>query len=163
DRHHAGDRGRVRADVREPELALVRGPGASASHEPLSGSGDRRDRVERALVVRRSVWPNARVSQLVEALGLFFGRVEILARGAENDRRAAEAAMARVRPLEAREHAREMLAKVPGSPVALALWADAAERAWLDPEVVTALGALAQRVPWRADVWLRLGRAALRA
>jgi hypothetical protein len=29
-----------------------------------------------------------------------------------------------------------MLLKVPGSPVGLALWADAAERAWLDHEVV---------------------------
>jgi hypothetical protein len=103
------------------------------------------------------------VSQLVEALNLFFGRVEILARGAEVDRRAAEAALARDRPLEAREHAREMLLKVPGSPVGLALWADAAERAWLDHEVVSALAQLAPSVPWRADVWLRLGRAGLRA
>jgi small GTP-binding protein len=102
------------------------------------------------------------VSQLVETLGLFFGRVEILARGAEQNRRDAEMALARDRPLEAREHAREMLAKVPGSPLALALWADAAERAWLDHEVVEALGALAKTVPWRADVWLRLGRAAQR-
>lgn len=102
------------------------------------------------------------MSQLVEALGHFFGRVEILARGAEADRRAAETALARDRPLEAREHAREMLHQVPGSPVGLALWADAAERAWLDHEVVEALSQLALRVPWRADVWLRLGRAAQR-
>src|SRR5690606_30999042 len=45
----------------------------------------------------------------------------------------------------------------------LALWADAAERAWLDHEVVAALSQLAPSVPWRADVWLRLGRAGLRA
>lgn len=102
------------------------------------------------------------MSQLVEALGHFFGRVEILARGAEQNRRDAEVALGRDRPLEAREHAREMLAKVPGSPLALALWADAAERAWLDHEVVEALTALAKSVPWRADVWLRLARAAQR-
>ena len=100
--------------------------------------------------------------RLVEGLSRFFGRVEILARGAEEDRRAADEALVRGRTLEAREHARELVAKVPGSPLGLALWADAAEEAWLDHEVVTALAELATLVPWRADVWLRLGRAGRR-
>src|SRR5262249_46164625 len=100
--------------------------------------------------------------RLVEGLSRFFGRVEILARGAENERRAAEEALARGRSLEAREYARDLVAKVPGSPLGLALWADAAADAWLDHEVVVALAELAPMVPWRADVWLRLGRAGLR-
>lgn len=69
--------------------------------------------------------------------------------------------LARGRPLDAREHARAILSRIPDSPVGLALWADAAELSWLDHEVVEALEALARAVPWRADVWLRLGRAGL--
>jgi GTP-binding protein EngB required for normal cell division len=102
------------------------------------------------------------MARLVDGLSRFFGRVEIYARGAESDRLAAEAALTRGRTLEAREHARALLDKVPGSPIGLALWADAAEDAWLDHEVVEALGALAEQVPWRAEVWLRLGRAGAR-
>ncbi|MCC6552149.1 MAG: dynamin family protein [Polyangiaceae bacterium] len=102
------------------------------------------------------------MARLVEALSRFFGRVEILALGLENERAAAEAALARGMPLEAREHARAILASLPDSAVGFALWADAAEDAWLDHEAVTALSELARRVPWRADVWLRLGRAGLR-
>ncbi|MFO0551749.1 MAG: dynamin family protein [Polyangiaceae bacterium] len=81
----------------------------------------------------------------------------------EGDRRIAESMLERGRPLDARESARAILAEVPESPVGLALWADAAEAAWLDHEVVEALEALAKIVPWRADVWLRLGRAGLRS
>ncbi len=99
---------------------------------------------------------------LVESLSRFVGRVEILARGADGDRRAAEVALERGRALEARDYARSLLEKVPGSPVGLALWADAAESAWLDHEVIEALTELSKAIPWRADVWLRLGRAGLR-
>ncbi|WP_437282524.1 dynamin family protein [Sorangium sp. So ce375] len=102
------------------------------------------------------------MARLVEALNRFFGRVEILALGLENERSAAEAALAKGMPLEAREHARTILSVLPDSAVGLALWADAAEDAWLDQEVVAALSDLAKRVPWRADVWLRLGRAGQR-
>lgn len=102
------------------------------------------------------------MSRLVEGLSNFFGRVEILARGLEGVRRSAEIALAQGRPLEARECARALLAGLPGSPLGLALWADAAEDAWLDHEVVAALKELAPLAPWRADVWLRLGRAAQR-
>ncbi|MFO0758185.1 MAG: dynamin family protein [Byssovorax sp.] len=100
--------------------------------------------------------------RLVEGLTRFFGRVEIFALGLESERQAAEAALLRGEPLEARDHAREILAQLPDSPLGLALWADAAEEAWLDHEVVAALSELVKRVPWRADVWLRLGRAGLR-
>ncbi|WP_437931938.1 dynamin family protein [Sorangium sp. So ce291] len=102
------------------------------------------------------------MARLVEALNRFFGRVEILALGLENERSAAEVALAKGMPLEAREHARSILSVLPDSAVGLALWADAAEDAWLDEEVVTALADLTKRVPWRADVWLRLGRAGQR-
>ncbi|WP_437737837.1 dynamin family protein [Sorangium sp. So ce1335] len=102
------------------------------------------------------------MARLVEALNRFFGRVEILALGLENERSAAEAALAKGMPLDAREHARTILSVLPDSAVGLALWADAAEEAWLDEEVVTALADLSRRVPWRADVWLRLGRAGQR-
>ncbi|XXY49513.1 dynamin family protein [Sorangium sp. So ce269] len=102
------------------------------------------------------------MARLVEALNRFFGRVEIIALGLENERSAAEVALAKGMPLEAREHARSILSVLPDSAVGLALWADAAEDAWLDEEVVTALADLTKRVPWRADVWLRLGRAGQR-
>ncbi|MBI4704826.1 MAG: dynamin family protein, partial [Deltaproteobacteria bacterium] len=99
------------------------------------------------------------MSRLVEALTRFFGRVEILARGADAERREAQAALEAGRFLEAREHARALLARVPSSPIGLALWADAAGAVWLDEEAATAFSQLAQQVPWRHDVWLRLGLA----
>jgi small GTP-binding protein len=100
--------------------------------------------------------------RLVEGLSRFFGRVEIFALGLESERQAAESALARGQPLEAREHARTIVAALPESPLGLALWADAAEDAWLDHEAATALLELVKKVPWRADVWLRLARAGRR-
>lgn len=100
--------------------------------------------------------------RLVESLSRFVGRVELYALGLDGERRAAEDALTRGRPLEARERARAILAAIPGSPLGLALWADAAEDAWLDDEAVAALTELSDKLPWRADVWLRLGRASLR-
>ncbi|NUP08982.1 MAG: hypothetical protein HOW73_23275 [Polyangiaceae bacterium] len=103
------------------------------------------------------------MAPLIESLSRIASRVEILARGVESDRLAAERMLDRKRPLDAREHARNILAKVPDSPLGLALWADAAEAAWLDHEAIEALEALARQVPWRADVWLRLGRVGMRS
>ncbi|HZO14327.1 MAG TPA: dynamin family protein [Polyangiaceae bacterium] len=103
------------------------------------------------------------MSRLAEGLSRFFGRVEILARGAEEERRAAEHALARGLYLEARAEARALLARVPRSPVGLALWADAAEACWHDDEVVDALSQLVEQVPWRHEVWLRLGQAGVRS
>jgi hypothetical protein len=100
--------------------------------------------------------------RLAESLSRFVGRVELFARGLDGERRAAEEALSRGRPLDARERARAILVAVPGSPLGLALWADAAEEAWLDHEAYEALSELSTKLPWRADVWLRLGRAALR-
>ncbi len=101
--------------------------------------------------------------RVAEGLSRFFGRVEILARGANEERRAAERALARGHVLEARAAARALLARVPGSPVGLALWADAAEACGLHDEVVEALSQLVEQLPWRQEVWLRLGQAALRS
>ncbi len=102
------------------------------------------------------------VSSLVESLSRIASRVEIVARGVEGERRGALSMLERGRPLDARDHARAILAVVPDSALGLALWADAAEAAWLDDEALLALAELAKLVPWRADVWLRLGRVALR-
>lgn len=101
------------------------------------------------------------MSRLAEGLSRLFGHVEILARGAQEDRRAAEAALERGDYLGARAHARALLGKVPRSPVGLALLAEAAEKSWHHAESVEALSQLAEQVPWRQDVWLRLGLAAL--
>ncbi|MBL8743441.1 MAG: dynamin family protein, partial [Myxococcales bacterium] len=99
---------------------------------------------------------------LLESLSRLASRVEILAAGVENERRSAEQMLEKGRALDAREHARAIIQRIPGSPLGLALWADAAEAAWLDDEALEALSELSAIVPWRADVWLRLGRVALR-
>jgi GTP-binding protein EngB required for normal cell division len=101
------------------------------------------------------------MARLVDGLSRLFERVEIFARGAEEERRAAERALASGDALEARAQARALLARVPGSPLGLALWADAAEACLRHDEVVEALTALATKVPWRHEVWLRLGLARL--
>ncbi len=54
--------------------------------------------------------------------------------------------------------AHELLVEVPNSSVALAIWADAAEAMMLDREQSDALCRLAEQVPFRSDVWLRLAR-----
>ena len=99
---------------------------------------------------------------LLESLSRLASRVEILAAGVDNERRSAQQMLEKGRALDARDHARAIVQRVPGSPLGLALWADAAEAAWLDDEALEALSELAEIVPWRADVWLRLGRTALR-
>jgi small GTP-binding protein len=104
----------------------------------------------------------ARVSRLAEGLSRLFGHVEILARGGQDDRRAAEQALQRGDYLEARACARSLLAKVPRSPVALALLAEASEQTWHHHEVVEALAQLAEQVPWRQELWLKLGEAGLK-
>ncbi|MFO0615983.1 MAG: dynamin family protein [Polyangiaceae bacterium] len=99
---------------------------------------------------------------LVESVSRFMGRVELFA---PRRRRGAPRRRGRPRPRQAprgaRARARHPRAR-PNSLLGLALRANAAEVAWLDHEVTEALSALAEQVPWRADVWLRLGRARLR-
>jgi small GTP-binding protein len=103
------------------------------------------------------------VPTLQEELSDFFGRAVIVARGGAEDRLAAERALAAGDPSLALRHARELLAKVPRSPIGLLLAAEAAEQAFLDDQAVHFLGELAEVVPWAPEVWLRLGRARLRA
>jgi cellulose synthase operon protein C len=99
------------------------------------------------------------VPPLFESLTRLASRMELFAVGAESDRRLAETSLREGRPLDAREHALRLLDRAPDSPVGLALLADAAEELWLDEEAAAALLALTKTFPWRADVWLRLGRA----
>lgn len=99
------------------------------------------------------------MARLSEQLGQWLSRAELLARGAEWQRQEAVQALAQDRPWDARQHALAILDEVPRSRVALALWADAAESMLLDNEAVEALARLADAVPFRADVWLRLAQA----
>lgn len=101
------------------------------------------------------------MSRLGSGLSRFFGRVEILARGAEPFLKGAELSLERGDPLEARAQARSLLSRVPGSPLGLALWADAAEACGFHEEVVEALAELVVKAPWRQEIWLRLGNAGL--
>lgn len=103
------------------------------------------------------------VPTLQEELSDFFGRAIIVARGGAEDRLAAERALAAGDPSLALRHARELLAKVPRSPIGLLLAAEAAEQAFLDDQAVQFLMELAEVVPWAPEVWLRLGQARLRA
>lgn len=99
------------------------------------------------------------MARLGEQLGEWLSRVELLARGAERQRVEAERALAAGRPWVARDAALSILDELPRSRVALALWADAAEAALLDHEVLEALERLARELPFRADVWLRMAEA----
>lgn len=96
---------------------------------------------------------------LRDELSRWFGRAVIVARGGETLRSAAELALERGNPVAAWYNARELLIRVPRSPVAMALAADAAEAAGLDEQACEPLTQLTQVVPWRGDVWLRLGLA----
>ncbi len=58
--------------------------------------------------------------RLVEGLSRFFGRVEIFALGLEASDRPRRRRSARKQPLEAREHARAIVAALPDSPLGLA-------------------------------------------
>ena len=102
------------------------------------------------------------MSRLAETVSGLVGRVEVLARGAGEEQRRAMVALGARQFATARRHAREILRLAPRSPVGLALWADAAEGCGLDAEVVEALGELSGHLPWRHDLWLRLGQAGLR-
>lgn len=97
--------------------------------------------------------------QLLDAIGHFFGRVEVVLAGGDEELRAGEEALARREPMRARVHARHLLDRLPGSPLGLALLADACEMGGLDAELALTLEELAGRVPSRAEVWVRLARA----
>ncbi|MFO0661674.1 MAG: dynamin family protein, partial [Polyangiaceae bacterium] len=100
---------------------------------------------------------------LREEISRWFGRAVIVARGADDARAAAETALARGNPVAAWFHARDLLERVPKSPVAYALAADAAETAGLYAQACEPLVALSGLFPWRGDVWLRLANARQKA
>lgn len=95
---------------------------------------------------------------LFEALAGWLDRAEILASGLEGMRMRGARAAADGEHWRARECALCLLEELPQSPTALVLWADAASALFLDHEAVEALERLVERIPYRADVWLRLAR-----
>ncbi len=97
--------------------------------------------------------------RLADTIGRFVGRVEIALAGLDDRLTEGEEALARGDAMRARASAHALLVGVPGSPLALALLADACEAAGLDAEAHLTLEELATRAPSRAEVWLRLGRA----
>jgi len=88
--------------------------------------------------------------------------VELLARGVDEQRRAALRSLERGDPLAAREHALALLREVPNSPAGLAILVDACEALWLDDEAVEALQKLCESAPWRGELWVRLAEGLLR-
>ena len=102
--------------------------------------------------------PYRRRVKLAETIERWMGRVEVALAGAEGHLKEGQAALAAQEPMRARAQAHALLAKVPGSPIGLALLADACEAGRLDAELALTLEELASRVPSRADVWVRLGR-----
>lgn len=97
--------------------------------------------------------------RLAETIAGWFGRVEVVLAGVEGQLREGEEALARGDAMKARHAAKAILFRVPHSPIGLALLSDACEAARLDAELALTLEELASRVPSRADVWVRLGRA----
>jgi small GTP-binding protein len=96
---------------------------------------------------------------LADTLGQWLGRVEVVLAGADAALGDAEEALAASDPMRARAAAKAVLEKVPGSPLGLAVLADACDMAGLDAELALTLEELAARVGSRAEVWVRLGRA----
>jgi len=97
--------------------------------------------------------------RLLEVIGRWMGRVEVVLAGAEDELRAGEEALAVGEPMRARALAKAVLERLPGSPLGLALLADACEAAGLDAELALTLEELAGRIGSSADVWIRLARA----
>ena len=97
--------------------------------------------------------------RLADVIGLWLGKVEIVLAGADEDLRDGEEALGAGDPMRARAAARRVLGRAPDSPIGLALLADACEAAGLEAELALTLEELARRVPSRAEVWVRLGRA----
>ncbi|HSY25849.1 MAG TPA: dynamin family protein [Polyangiaceae bacterium] len=97
--------------------------------------------------------------RLADVVDRWIGKVEIVLAGADGDLRAGQEALSAGDPLGARAAARRVLVRAPDSPLGLALLADACEAAGLEAELALTLEELARRVPSRAEVWVRLGRA----
>jgi small GTP-binding protein len=99
--------------------------------------------------------------RLAEIIGRFLGRVEVVFAGADDALHQGELALAAGNPMGARAEAKAVLDRVPGSPLGLALLADACEMAGLRAELALTLEELALRMGSQPDVWIRLGRARL--
>ena len=97
--------------------------------------------------------------RLAEIIARWLGRVEVVISGADEALHQGELALAAGNPMAARAEAKSVLERVPGSPLGLALLADACEMASLQAELALTLEELALRVGSQADVWVRLGRA----
>ncbi len=97
--------------------------------------------------------------RLAEIIGRWLGRVEVVIAGADEHLNRGELLLASGNPMGARAEAKLVLERVPGSPLGLALLADACEMASLQAELALTLEELALRVGSQADVWVRLGRA----
>ena len=97
--------------------------------------------------------------RLLEIISRWMGRVEVVLAGADDELRAGEEALAMGEPMRARALARGVLERLPGSPLGLALLADACEGAGLDAELALTLEELAGRIGSNAEVWLRLAHA----
>lgn len=97
--------------------------------------------------------------RLAETIAGLLGRVEVVLAGVEHHLYEGETALARGDALRARKEAKAILARIPHSPLGLALLADACEAAHLDAELALTLEELATRVASRSEIWIRLGRA----
>jgi cellulose synthase operon protein C len=97
--------------------------------------------------------------RLADVIGQWLGRVELVVAGADGDLRDGQDALSAGDPIGARAAAHRVLARAPDSPLGLALLSDACDAAHLDAELAFTLEELARRVPSRAEVWVRLGRA----
>jgi small GTP-binding protein len=96
---------------------------------------------------------------LGDVIGRWIGKVEVVLAGADEDLREGQDALAEGDALKARAAAHRVLARAPGSPLGLALLADACEAGGLEAELAMTLEELSKRAPSRAEVWVRLGRA----
>jgi small GTP-binding protein len=96
---------------------------------------------------------------LADVIERWMGKVEIVLAGADDDLREGEQALAARDPMRARAAAHRVLDRAPGSPLGLALLADACEASRLDAELALTLEELSQRVPSQAEVWVRLASA----
>ncbi len=101
----------------------------------------------------------ARPVRLAEIIGRFLGRVEVVIAGADEALQRGELLLASGNAMAARAEAKAVLERVPGSPLGLALLADACEMASLNAELALTLEELALRMGSQPDVWVRLGRA----
>ncbi len=99
--------------------------------------------------------------RLAEIIGRWLGRVEVVIAGADEALHRGELELAAGNPMAARAEAKAVLGRVPGSPLGLALLADACEMASLQAELALTLEELALRTGSQPDVWVRLGRARL--